>query len=102
LPDNADEWLEPLSRVAGILDADGERLLSTTRRQSKSGLDLLGVASVKRSLDLLDAASVKHGLDLLGVALGQRNVDEKELQHRQSSCEKELRPRSAPALTSFP
>jgi hypothetical protein len=26
LPDDADGWLEPLSRVAGILDADGERL----------------------------------------------------------------------------
>jgi hypothetical protein len=58
--------------------------------------------SVKRSLDLLSAASIKHGLDLLGVASGQRGVDEKELQHRRSGGEKELRPRSALALTSFP
>jgi hypothetical protein len=65
LPDDADGWLEPLSRVDGILDADGERLSYQWR-----GLDLLGTASVKR------------GLDLLGVASGQRGVDEKELQRR--------------------
>jgi hypothetical protein len=48
--------------------------------------------SVKHSLDLLSAASIKHGLDLLGVVSGQRGVDEKELQHRRSGGEKELRP----------
>jgi hypothetical protein len=59
-------------------------------------------ASVKHDLDLLGAALVKRSLDLLGVALRQRSVDEKELQHRRSGNEKELRPRSAPTLTSFP
>jgi hypothetical protein len=88
--------------MARILGVDGERLLSTTRRRSKRGLDLLSAASVKRGLNLLGAASVKRPLDLLGVASGQRGVDEKELQRRRSGSEKELQPRSAPMLTSFP
>jgi hypothetical protein len=56
----------------------------------------------KHGLDLLSVASVKRGLDLLDVATGQRGVDEKELQRRRFGGEKELRPRSAWALTSFP
>jgi hypothetical protein len=51
---------------------------------------------------LLGAASVKRGLDLLGVASGQCGVDEKELQRLRFGDEKEFRPRSALALTSFP
>jgi hypothetical protein len=70
LPDDADGWLEPLSWVAGILNADGERL-SYQRRD-------VGQARPH----LLDTASFKRGLDLLGVASGQRSVDEKELQRR--------------------
>jgi hypothetical protein len=57
---------------------------------------------VKRGLNLLGAMSIKHGLDLLGVASGQCDVDEKKLQRRWSGGKKELRPRFAPALTSFP
>jgi hypothetical protein len=72
------------------------------QHRSKHNLDLLGTASVKRGLDLLGATSVKYGLDLLDVALGQHGVDEKELQRRRSGGEKELRPQSAPTLTSFP
>jgi hypothetical protein len=72
------------------------------RRRLKHNLDLLGAASVKRGLDLLGAASIKHGLDLLGMASGQRGVDEKKLQRQRSGGEKELRPLSSPALTSFP
>jgi hypothetical protein len=56
--------------MAGILNADGERL-SYQRRD-------VGQARPH----LLDAASFKRGLDLLGMALGQRSVDEKELQRR--------------------
>jgi hypothetical protein len=70
LPDDADGWLELLSWVAGILNADGERL-SYQRRD-------VGQAWPH----LLDAASFKRGLDLLGVASGQRTIDEKELQRR--------------------
>jgi hypothetical protein len=104
IPVDEDEArLEPLSRVAGILGADGgENLLSMARRRSKRDLNLLDAASVKRGLNLLSAASVKRGLDLLSMASEQRRVDEKELQRRRSGGEKELRPRSAPALTSFP
>jgi hypothetical protein len=36
LPDNADDWLEPLSWVAGILDADGERLSYQRRDVSQA------------------------------------------------------------------
>jgi hypothetical protein len=43
----------------------------------------------------------KRDLDLLGVASEQHRVDEKELQRRRFGGEKELRPQSASAMTSF-
>jgi hypothetical protein len=72
LPDDADGWLEHLSWVDGILDADGERL-----------------SYQRRSVDQAQPRSAHRG------------IDEKELQRRRSGSENELRPRFALVLTSF-
>jgi hypothetical protein len=57
LPDDADGWLEPLSRVAGILDADGERL---SYQWCGVGQSTTSICSVRRRSSAALICSAQH------------------------------------------